>query len=424
MHGGRSLTKQVAEFDETPPRPAGSRAALRFLLRHDAPGVHGIGAVAAAGSGRGRDLGRDDPRASLGGFSLTEAAAAPAFDSEEQQNIAVYKKALPSVVNITSTAVQFDFFYGPVPQQGQGSGFILDKQGLILTNNHVIDNAQRIEVTLSDKHKYKAERVGIDKNHDLALIKIQAPNLTPATLADSSGLIVGQRVYAIGNPFGLNGTMTRGIISSIRSIRGPQNNPIEDAIQTDAAVNPGNSGGPLLNSRGEVIGITTLIASNPNGGADQSAGIGFAIPINTAKAVLDDFAKYGRVRRPSLDVVTLPISPEIAEQIGLPADYGLLIERVLPGGAAERAGLKGGTQRMYDGNTPVMLGGDLIVGIDGQEVANPQDFAGAMNSHRAGDTVVLTIFRGRRRMDVKVQLSDAKTGEQASIATTSVEAPA
>ena len=349
----------------------------------------------------------------MGAFDLTEAAAAPAFDTEEQQNIAVYKKALPSVVNITSTAVQFDFFYGPVPQQGQGSGFILDKEGLILTNNHVIDNAQRIEVTLSDKHKYKAERIGIDKNHDLALIRIKAPNLVPATLSDSSSLIVGQRVYAIGNPFGLNGTMTRGIISSIRSIRGPQNNPIEDAIQTDAAVNPGNSGGPLLNSRGEVIGITTLIASNPNGGADQSAGIGFAIPINTAKAVLDDFAKYGQTRRPSLDVVTLPISPEIAQEIGLAADYGLLIERVLPGGAAERAGLKGGTQRMYDGNQPVMLGGDLIVGIDGQEVATQQDLSAAMNEHRAGDTVVLTIFRGRRRMEVKVQLSDAKKGQEA-----------
>ena len=341
----------------------------------------------------------------MGSFDLTEASAAPAFDTEEQQNMAVYRKALPSVVNITSTAVQFDFFYGPVPLQGQGSGFILDKQGLILTNNHVIDNAQRIEVTLSDKHKYKAQRIGVDKNHDLALIKIEAPNLQPATLSDSNGLTVGQKVYAIGNPFGLNGTMTRGIISSIRSIRGPQNNPIEDAIQTDAAVNPGNSGGPLLNSRGEVIGITTLIASN---GADQSSGIGFAIPINTAKAVLDDFAKYGRVRRPSLDIATLPISPDIAQQIGLPADYGVLIERVLPGGAAERAGLRGGNQRMYNGNTPVMLGGDLIVALDGQEIATPQDLSAAMNSHKAGDTVTLTVFRGRRRMDVKVTFSDAK----------------
>ncbi|MEG9438886.1 trypsin-like peptidase domain-containing protein [Edaphobacter sp. HDX4] len=341
----------------------------------------------------------------MGSFHLTEAAAQPAFDTEEQQNIAVYKKAISSVVNITSTEVAFDFFYGPVPQQGQGSGFVLTKDGLILTNNHVIGNAQRLEVMLSDKHKYKAKVLAVDKNHDLALIKIEAPNLTPVTLSDSRNLMVGQRVYAIGNPFGLNGTMTRGIISAIRSIRGPQGNPIEDAIQTDAAVNPGNSGGPLLNSKGEVIGITTMIASN---GADQSSGIGFAIPVNTARAMLDDYAKYGYVRRPTLDIVTLPIGPDIAEQIGLPADYGILIERVLPGGAAEKAGLHGGTQRAYQGNIPVMLGGDLIVAMDGQEITSPQDLSAAMDSHRAGDAVTITVFRGRKRMDVKVTLGDAR----------------
>jgi S1-C subfamily serine protease len=220
---------------------------------------------------------------------------------------------------------------------------------------------------------------------------------------------VGQRVYAIGNPFGLSGTMTRGIISAIRSLRGPSNSPIEDAIQTDAAVNPGNSGGPLLNSRGEVIGITTLIANN---GADQSSGIGFAIPINTAKAVIADFAKYGRIRRPSLDISSLAIGPDIAEQIGLPADYGVLIQRVLPGGAAEKAGLHGGTQRAgYLGNMPVMSGGDLIIAMDGQEIANTQDLAAAMNSHKADDEVTLTIFRGRRKMDVKVKLSDATSAQ-------------
>ena len=343
-----------------------------------------------------------------GTFDLTVAAAAPAFDSEEQQNIAVYEKALPSVVNITSTEMRFDFFYGPVPLTGQGSGFILNKEGLILTNNHVIENGQRVEVTLSNKHKYKATVVTVDKGHDLALLKIDAPNLVPATLAESSSnLKVGQTVYAIGNPFGLSGTMTRGIISAIRSVASPENGAglIEDAIQTDASVNPGNSGGPLLNSRGEVIGITTMIANN---GANQSSGIGFAIPINTAKAVLDDFAKYGRVRRPTLDIVTLPIGPDIAEQIGLPADYGVLIERVLPGGAAEKAGLHGGTERAYMGNTPLMLGGDLIVGFDGKEIASAQDLTTAMNSKHSGDTVTVTVFRGRRRMDFKVTLGDAK----------------
>ena len=346
----------------------------------------------------------DDPDG--GAFHLREASAAPAFDTEEQQNIAVYRKALPSVVNITSTAVQYDFFNRPVPQQGQGSGFILDKEGHILTNNHVIDNAQRVEVTLADKHRYKATVVGVDKHHDLALLSINAPNLVPATLAESNGLVVGQRVYAIGNPFGLSGTMTRGIISAIRSIGVQGGAPIEDAIQTDAAVNPGNSGGPLLNSRGEVIGVTTLIASSP--GADQSAGIGFAIPINTAKAVIDDFARYGRIRRPTLDIETLQIGPDIAEQIGLPADYGILIERTLPGGAAEKAGLHGGNQRLYQGNTPVMLGGDLIVAFDGKEIQTPQDLSAALNVHRAGDSVSVTVFRGQKRMTFKVTLADAK----------------
>jgi S1-C subfamily serine protease len=345
----------------------------------------------------------------LGNFTVTEASAAPAFDAEEQQNIAVYKRVLPSVVNITSTEVAYDFFYRPVPQQGQGSGFILDKEGHILTNNHVIDGAQLVEVTLWNKKKYKASVVGVDKSHDVALLQIHdAQGLEPATLADSSNLLVGQRVYAIGNPFGFSGTMTRGMISAIRSIQMPSGNKIDDAIQTDASINPGNSGGPLLNSRGDVIGITTMIATNPNTNVDQSAGIGFAIPIATAKAFLDDYARYGHARRPSLDIVSLAIGPDEAEQIGLPANYGILIERVLPGGAAELAGLHGGNQQAYRGNEPVLLGGDLIVGFNGQEITTPRDLVNAMNSHHAGDVITLTIYRGQKRMDVKVTLSDAK----------------
>lgn len=344
----------------------------------------------------------------LGTFRLTEAEAAPSLDSEEEQNIAVYKRALPSVVNITSVQVAYDFFYQPVPEQGQGSGFIIDKQGHILTNNHVVEGAQSVEVTLSDKKKYKATVLGTDKAHDIALLQINTtPDLQPATLADSSHLLVGQRVYAIGNPFGFQGTMTRGIISALRSVQLPSGVKIDNAIQTDASVNPGNSGGPLLNSHGEVIGITTMIAGNPNGGAAQSAGIGFAIPISTAKAVLDDFARYGRVRRPSMDVVTLEISPDLAQQIGLPADYGVLIERVLPGGAADHAGLHGGSQRAYLGFTPIVLGGDLIVAIDGQEVTSKPDLSQALNEHHAGDTITVTVFRGQRRMNMKVTLSDA-----------------
>jgi S1-C subfamily serine protease len=337
---------------------------------------------------------------------LTEAHAAPAYDAEEQNNIAIYKKVLPSVVNITSTTLVFDFFYGTVPQQGQGSGFILDKGGHILTNFHVVEGANRgIEVMLSNKRRYPARVVGTDKVHDLALLQIDAPNLQPVTLADSSQLNVGQKVYAIGNPFGLSGTMTRGIISSIRSIRNGDGAPIEDAIQTDAAINPGNSGGPLLNSSGEVIGINTMIASN---GADQSSGIGFAIPINTAKAVLGDLIRFGRVKRPSLGIVSYAIGPDLASQMGLSADQGVLIQRVLPGGAAERAGLHGGNQQAYVGNTPIMLGGDLIVAIDGQEVADPQDINAIMDKHQAGDTISVTIVRGKKQMTLKLILGEAR----------------
>jgi S1-C subfamily serine protease len=339
-------------------------------------------------------------------LELTEAQAAPAYDAEEQNNIAIYKRVLPSVVNITSTTLVFNFFYGPVPQQGQGSGFILDKAGHVLTNYHVVEGANRgVEVQLSNKHRYSAKVIGTDKTHDLALLQIEAPNLQAVTLADSSELSVGQKVYAIGNPFGLAGTMTRGIISSIRSIRGSEGAPIEDAIQTDAAINPGNSGGPLLNSRGEVIGINTMIASN---GAEQSSGIGFAIPINTAKAVLADLTRYGRVKRPSLGIVSYAIGPDLAEQMGLNADSGVLIQKVIPGGAAERAGLRGGTEQAYVGNTPIMLGGDLIVAIDGQQVTDPQDISAMMDRHQAGDTISVSILRGKRQMTVKLILGEAR----------------
>ena len=339
-------------------------------------------------------------------LELTQAQAAPAFDAEEQNNINVYRRVLPSVVNITSRAVIFNFFYGTVPQEGQGSGFILDKAGHVLTNYHVVAGANRgIEVKLSNKRSFKATVVGTDKVHDLALLKIDAPNLQPVTLADSSQIAVGEKVYAIGNPFGLSGTMTQGIISSIRSIRNGDGAPIEDAIQTDAAINPGNSGGPLLNSHGEVIGINTMIASN---GAEQSSGIGFAIPINTAKAVLSDLTHFGEVRRPSLGIQSYAIGPDLAEQIGLAADSGVLIQKVTPGGAAERAGLRGGNEQAWVGNQPIMLGGDLIVAIDGQQVTDPQDISVIMDKHQAGDTVNVTVFRGRRQITLKVTLGEAR----------------
>jgi S1-C subfamily serine protease len=335
---------------------------------------------------------------------ITEAASNGAFDAEEQNNMSVYRKNIDSVVNITSRAVTFDFFYGLVPQEGQGSGFIIDKEGHVLTNYHVIADARQVEVTLHNRKKYRATVVGTDRAHDLAVIQIKGPGLTPMVLGDSRNLQVGQKVYAIGNPFGLAGTMTNGIISSIRPVQEPDGMQIDDAIQTDAAINPGNSGGPLLNWHGEVIGINTLIASN----VGQSAGIGFAIPVNTAKAVLNDLVTLGRVRRPAMGVRTIPITPELADQMGLAADSGLLIVQVVPGGAADRAGLHGGNERAYIGNIPITLGGDLIVAIDGQEVQDQQDLSQVMNSHRAGDTVRVTIYRGKKKIDVSVTLGEAR----------------
>ena len=335
---------------------------------------------------------------------ITEAASNEPLDADEQNNISVYRKNIGSVVNVTSKAVAFDFFYGLVPQEGQGSGFIIDKEGHVLTNYHVIADARQVEVTLHNRKKYRATVVGSDRSHDLAIIQIKAPDVTPMALGDSRNLQVGQKVYAIGNPFGLAGTLTSGIVSSVRSVQEPDGVTIDEAIQTDAAINPGNSGGPLLNSHGEVVGINTMIASN----SGQSAGIGFAIPINTAKAVLNDLLTLGRVRRPALGVVTLPISPDIADELGLASDYGLLIVRVTPGGSAERAGLRGGSERAYLGNMPIMIGGDLIVALDGQEVQDQQQLSRIMNNHRAGDAVKVTIYRGKKKMEVDVTLGEAR----------------
>ena len=335
---------------------------------------------------------------------ITEAAGGETFDGEEQNNITVYRKNIGAVVNITSRVQAFDFFYGLYSQEGQGSGFVIDKEGHILTNYHVIADAREVWVTLHNRKKYKATIIGTDRAHDLAVLQIKATDPQPMTLGDSTNLQVGQKVYAIGNPFGLAGTLTRGIVSSIRQVQEPDGLVIEEAIQTDAAINPGNSGGPLLNWHGEVIGINTMIASS----VGQSAGIGFAIPINTAKAVVNDLVTLGRVRRPALGIRTIPIDPEVANELGLAADYGLLIVQAVPGGSADRAGLHGGAERAYLGNTPIMIGGDLIVAIDGEKVESQQILAQIMNKHRAGDTVKVTIFRSKKQLEVPVVLGEAR----------------
>ena len=270
-----------------------------------------------------------------------------------------------------------------------------------MTNNHVVKNAKKVEVKTTGGKTYTAKIIGTDPKTDLALLKVDASEEFPHVAFASTLPKVGDWVVAMGNPFGLGGTVTAGIVSA--QGRDIGSGPYDDYIQIDAPVNSGNSGGPTFNLNGEVIGINTMIASN---GADQSSGIGFAIPINTAKAVLGDLTKYGRVRRPSLGIVSYAIGPDLAQQMGLSADSGVLIQRVIPGGAAERADLRGGNERAYVGNTPIMLGGDLIIAIDGQQITDPQDISAVMDKHQAGDTVAITVLRGQKKITLKLILGE------------------
>ncbi|MGH9540824.1 MAG: S1C family serine protease [Terriglobales bacterium] len=367
-----------------------------------------LAAILAGGFALYTVLGRESPRLERADVKLAEAAPQSRYESSELRNIEVYKRVRPSVVNITTQIIAFDLLFGPVPESGQGSGFILNPDGYILTNYHVIRNARRLRVawtpSRNETHRYTAQVVGTAPQIDLAVIKIDAKNLPAVTLGDSSNLQVGQNVLAIGNPYGLPGTMTQGIISSIRTVRDPEGGVnIDNAIQTDAPINPGNSGGPLLNSMGQVIGIDSAIYSQTG----SNIGIGFAIPINLAKAVLHDLITTGHVNRPSLGISDYPVSPDMAEQLNLPVERGVLVLDVPSGSAAAQAGLRGGTQPGYIGNTPVKFGGDIIVAIDGQPVYSQDDIARMLITKHAGETVALTIYRGQREMTLHVVLGRA-----------------
>ncbi|HME10913.1 MAG TPA: trypsin-like peptidase domain-containing protein [Bryobacteraceae bacterium] len=330
------------------------------------------------------------------------AAKASGLSVDELNNIDIYKRAHSATVNITSTVMRRNFFFDAIPATGSGSGFIVNGDGRILTNNHVISEATRIEVTLSDQTKYRATLLVRDQYNDLALLQITPKKQLPTLhLGDSEGLQVGQKVLAIGNPFGfLEGSLTVGVVSSLgRAIRGENNIELEGLIQTDAAINPGNSGGPLLDSAGNVIGINTAIL-----GSGGNIGIGFAMPINRAKAMLDDL-QAGR-KRPRLGVSVVPISGDYADVLKLPASGGLLIQQVSPGSAADRAGLHGGREEVQIGNVQLAIGGDLIMSIDGKPVDRDDAISRALSRKHAGDTIELTIFRNGRTMNVRVTLGE------------------
>lgn len=325
----------------------------------------------------------------------------PSLVSDEQNNIQIYRTISPGVVNIHSTSYARDFFGFVEPQEGSGSGSILDREGNILTNYHVIERAQRLSVSFGGQRTYAATVVGGDPDTDLAVIRlVERPRdpLTVVPLGDSDRLEVGQKVLAIGNPFGMDRTLTTGVISGLqRPIRARNGRPIEGAIQTDASINPGNSGGPLLDSQGRMIGINSQILS-PSG---ASAGVGFAIPVNIAKRIVPQLVKTGQVRRPKLGVTTRNVSA-LRSQVELPVPDGVLIVQVAAGGAAANAGLRGLAQTE---NGDLELG-DIIVAINGQKVANSDDLYRALDKHQVGDTVRVEIVRNGRRSTVPVRLTD------------------
>jgi len=333
------------------------------------------------------------------------AARNEALTEEESINVRIYRQASPAVANILTKATEYDFFMDPVPVEGAGSGFVIDPRGFILTNYHVVAGAQAIEVILGDQSRYPAKFIGADQRNDVALVKIdpKGKQLSALPLGDSSTLQVGQKVLAIGDPFGFQSTLTTGVVSALgRTVQTSQTTFIDQAIQTDASINRGNSGGPLINTHGEVIGINSAIYT-PSG---TTAGIGFAIPINTAKLIANDLMTEGRVRRAYLGVTTLAVGGWLAEALDLPVQDGLLVEQTTKGGPAAAAGIRGGDRVAEAGMRRIIIGGDVIVALDGQKVTNQYDVDVLLNRKRPGDSVTLTVYRGAKKVDVPVKLGE------------------
>jgi S1-C subfamily serine protease len=351
-----------------------------------------------APSGKGSGLANTASHAST-------AARDAALTDEESINVRVYRQTSPAVANILTKATEYDFFMDPVPIEGAGSGFVIDEKGYILTNFHVVQEAQSIEVVLGDQSRFPGKFVGADPRNDVALVKIdpKGKHLVALPLGDSAALQVGQKVLAIGNPFGFQSTLTTGVVSALgRTVQTSQTTLIDEAIQTDAPINRGNSGGPLINSHGEVIGINSAIYT-PSG---TTAGIGFAIPINTARRIAQDLITEGRVHMAYIGVQTIPVGGYLAQALDLPVDQGLLVETAATGGPAAAAGVRGGDRVAQAGMQRIAIGGDVIVAVDGAKVANTMDLNIILNRKRPGDSVTLTVYRGGKKLDIPVKLGE------------------
>ena len=351
----------------------------------------------------GTPLAPATPRATPAQFLPATSGGAP-FD-DEANNIAIYQRFNPAVVNITAVSIDYSWFLDAVPRSGTGSGTIIDHDGHVLTNYHVIKDARELSVTLASGDELAGTLVGIDPENDLAVIKVDPDGrqLTTVPLGSSQDLLVGQKVLAIGNPFGLSRTLTTGVVSGLgRPVSTDSGGVIQEMIQTDASINPGNSGGPLLNSRGEMIGINTTIIS-PSGG---SVGIGFAVPIDTARRVLPELLTTGEVRRGWIDVRPVQLTPRLARDLSAPVAAGLLVSEAISGGNAATAGIRGGTRAVRLGRSVFRIGGDIIVEVDGAPVDDIADLFSALEDNKPGETVEVVYFRGGNRRTVAVTLSE------------------
>jgi S1-C subfamily serine protease len=337
-------------------------------------------------------------------WSESPSVQGAGLGADEANNIDIYKRGHSAVVNITSTVYRRNWFFDIVPSRETGSGFLIDEDGRILTNNHVLASSNKIMVTLPDQTRYDAEVLVRDPANDLGLIQIRPKKkLLYLRLGDSDNIQVGQKVLAIGNPFGLEGTLTTGVVSSLgRTIRDENNRELEGMVQTDAAINPGNSGGPLLDSQGNVIGINTAIY-----GPGGNIGIGFAMPVNRAKAMLSDYQAGKSFRRPRLGVEVVYVAGDLAEALELPRAGGLLVQGVVRGSAASEAGIRQPRQWVVVGNTEVGIGGDLIMAIDGRPVDRIDAISRSLARKRPGDKLELTIFRGGRTQKLTLTLGEA-----------------
>ncbi len=335
------------------------------------------------------------------------------YTQDEIQNITVYEKYNEAVVNITTQTMGYNWFYEPViTGSGSGSGSIIDKRGYVVTNYHVIENASSINISLADGSTYEGKIVGKDKNTDIAVLKFDPPSgteLKTISFGDSENLKVGQKVIAIGNPFALERTMTTGIISGLgRPIQESGTNVIiRNMIQTDAAINPGNSGGPLLDNQGKMIGINTVIYSS----SGSSAGVGFAIPVSTARRVVSELLQNGKVNRGTMDISLVQNTSQIARYAGYPVSTGLIVSKVKDGSMAEKSGLKGGTKAVQYGTfnpKTIYLGGHLITKIDSIDIKTYADYLSALEDKKPGDTVTVTVYQGRGWEKIKVTLDSTE----------------